>query len=87
MPDSSGPDYTGKFFAQGIERIGLAPFHFLVSRPFELGLGDDEGIRAAAGERIEHPEGFIEIGHSPSPFTMGLCFSEGRPIMKRVSRR
>jgi prepilin-type N-terminal cleavage/methylation domain-containing protein len=45
--------------------IGLAPFQFLVTLPFQLGFGENEGLCAAAGEDVEHPECFFEIWHSP----------------------
>jgi len=56
-----------QFFMQLRARIWLAPFHFLVARPFKLGLGDHEGIRADAGERIEHTECSLDIGHYSPP--------------------
>jgi hypothetical protein len=60
---------------QGVERVILAPFDFLVSGPFKLGFGDEERSRTAAGERINHTRRFVEICH-PLPFSkwaLALC--------------
>ena len=48
------------------KRIVLAPFGFLLSWTFMPGLGHDEEIVAATGERISHTRCFIDICRRPS---------------------
>ena len=56
---------AGSCLAQLFNRVGLAPYQFLVTRPFKLGLGDDKGLRAATRENIEHSKCFVDIRHHP----------------------
>jgi eukaryotic-like serine/threonine-protein kinase len=75
---SSGKLSSGRSHLQQLEADARSHGFLLIARKsaqavalnsasgtFKLGLGEYERPRAAAGEDVEHPEGFLEIRHSP----------------------
>jgi hypothetical protein len=64
--EESGGSAAREDIAARPKRIVLAPFGFLLSWTFMPGLGHDEEIVAATGERISHTRCFIDICRRPS---------------------